>query len=151
MNYTYLWLALGALAMFVLGFLFRKAVENIEDEQIRAQNRRDRDLAYKIDERILSFGYGERIMSLKQDARTMRNAISRLNKKVNALKEEPKEDDPIVAGRSSTEITHDIRSHEVVYKGVELMEYLENIEKEIEEVKSGLESLNNTNIGGRIL
>ena len=149
MNYTYLWLALGALAMFVLGFLFRKVVENIEDEQIRAQNRRDREFRHRVDDRILSFNYHDRIVSLNQDTRAMQSAISRLNKKVNALKEEPKEDDPIVAGRSSTEITDNIVGHEVIYKGVELIEYIESIEKEIEEIKSGLESLNNTNIGGR--
>ena len=151
MNYTYFWLALGALTMFTLGALSLRVVENTRDEQLRAQNRRDRELAYKIDERILSFGYGERIMSLKQDARTMRSAISRLNKKVNALKEEPKEDDCIVAGRSSTVITDNIKSHEVIYKGVELIEYIENIEKEIKEVKSELENLSYTNIGGRLL
>ena len=149
MNYTYLWLALGALTMFTLGFLFRKVVENIEDDQIRAQNRRDRELAYKIDERILSFNYHDRIVSLNQAARTMQHAISKLEQRIGAAKEELKEDDPIVAGRSSTVITDNIKSHKVIYKGIELIEYLENIEKEIEEVKSGLESLNNTNIGGR--
>ena len=149
MNYTYLWIALGALTMFMLGVLFVTVVEKIRDDQLRAQNKRDRDLRTAIDERIRSFNYHNRIVSLSQEARIMRGVINELEQKINAPKEEPKEVDPIIAGRSSTEITHDIRSHEVIYKSVELMKYLENIEQELKEVKSGLESLSYTNIGGR--
>ena len=149
MNYTYLWLTLGALTMFTLGALSLRVVQNIEDDQLRAQNKRDRDLAYRIDERILSFNYHDRIVSLSQDARTMQSAISKLEQKINTPKNENKEDDCVVAGRSSTVINHNVKNHKVIYKGVELIEYIENIEKEIKEVKSGLESLNNTNIGGR--
>ena len=62
MNYTYLWLALGALTMFMLGALSLRVVQNIRDDQLRAQNKRDRELQYRIDNRISSYNYHDRIL-----------------------------------------------------------------------------------------
>lgn len=82
MNYNYLWIALGALTMFTLGALSFRVVQNIRDDQLRAQNKRDRELQYRIDNRILSYNYHDRILENRSLFNSTKEATAGLTRRV---------------------------------------------------------------------
>lgn len=139
-------MGLGALTLFAAGSLAMAIVHTKREEQLKLNYKRNQELEWKIRDQIRLHGTYHRTEAMESELAKMRDRLRLIDKRIEQLEIHNKvEQEPVpqtYVAPTNTVRMGKVASAKVVYKGVELLGYIESIEKELDDLKKTLRGIN---------